>query len=175
MSFTLIIGPMFSGKSTELIRRCKRYISVGLRVLICNSKKDTRTKKNSVRTHDGDVVEALSVDEMCGEWLTRVSNDYDVIAFDEGQFYKNLPMIVKRLKREKHVIVSGLSGDYNCEPWETISKLIPLADDIIHTKALCVNCYIDAPFTKKITSDGKKIDIGDTDKYIAVCNKCYIK
>ena len=84
-------------------------------------------------------------------------------------------IIVRRLKETKHVIVSGLSGDYNREPWETISNLIPLADDIIHTKALCVKCCNDAPFTKKISSDGKKIDIGDTDKYIAVCNKCYIK
>ena len=138
---------MFSGKSTELIRRCKRYVSVGLRVLICNSKKDIRTKKNSVSTHDGTVVQAQSVEDMDDKWLASVSNDYDVIAFDEGQFYNNLCDIVKKLKNSKHVIVSGLSGDYKCEPWETISKLIPLADDIIHTKALCVNCYIDAPFT----------------------------
>ena len=154
MSFTLIVGPMFSGKSTELIRRCKRYISVGVRVLICNSKMDTRTKTNSVRTHDGDVVKALVLHPDVGtteDWLARVSNDYDVIAFDEGQFYKNLSVVVKRLKETKHVIVSGLSGDYNREAWETISNLIPLADDIIHTKALCVKCYNDEPFTKKIS------------------------
>lgn len=175
MSFTLIIGPMFSGKSTELIRRCKRYVSVGLRVLICNSEKDIRTKRNSVSTHDGTVVKAQSVDEMNEKWVASVSNDYDVIAFDEGQFYDNLCDIVKKLKNSKHVIVSGLSGDYKCEPWETISKLIPLADDIIHTKALCVNCYIDAPFTRKLVLTDKKIEIGNKDKYVAVCNKCYIK
>ena len=175
MSFTLIIGPMFSGKSSELIRRCKRYISVGLRVAIFNSKKDIRTKANSVRTHDGNVVEAISIEDFSEEWVTSVSNDYDVIAFDEGQFYDNLSDIVRKLKDSKHVLVSGLSGDYRCEPWETISKLMPLADDIVHTKALCVNCYIDAPFTKRLSSYCKKIDIGDADKYIAVCNKCYIK
>lgn len=174
MSLTLIIGPMFSGKTTELIRRCKRFISVGMQVLICNAEKDNRNGMHKVSTHDGEILDAKSIGEVSIDWVKKNADNYNVIAFDEGQFFPNLPKVVSQLKKAgKSVLVSGLSGDSNLEPWETISKLIPLADDIVHTKAICVKCHADAAFSKKLVPNKKKIEVGAKNKYIAVCFKCY--
>ena len=165
---------MFSGKTTELIRRCKRFISVGMQVLICNAEKDNRNGKHNVSTHDGQFLDAKSIGEASIDWVKKNACNYNVIAFDEGQFFPNLPKVIFQLKKMgKSVLVSGLSGDSNLEPWDTISKLIPMADEIIHTKALCVKCHSDAPFSKKLVPNKKKIEVGAKDKYIAVCFKCY--
>lgn len=175
MSFSLIIGPMFSGKTTELVRLCKRYDAVGKKVLICNSNKDTRNGLHKVSTHDGQTLEAKSIDMVTVHWFRNCIKDrYDVVAFDEGQFFENLRDVVEYLMNQgKDVIVAGLSGDANIGGWDTILKLLPLASNIIHTKAICVKCHADAPYTKRLKPAEDRVDIGASDKYMAVCYKCY--
>ena len=82
MSLELIIGPMFSGKTTELIRRCRRLKAVGKKVLIINHKRDNRNGTHSVSTHDGVKLTAKSVDMVTVHWFDTFKDDYDVIAFD---------------------------------------------------------------------------------------------
>lgn len=166
---------MFSGKTTELVRRCKRYDAVGKKVLICNSNKDTRNGLHNVTTHDGQTLEAKSIDMVTVHWFrTCIKDRYDVIAFDESQFFENLREVVEYLmKHDKHVIVAGLSGDSNIGGWDTILGLIPLATNIVHTKAICVKCHAEAPYTKRLKAEGGRINIGASEKYMAVCFKCY--
>ena len=136
--FTLVLGPMFSGKTTELIRRCRRMIAIGKKVLILNHKTDNRNGLHTVSTHDGATLKAMSIDMITTHWLSECVKEYDVIAFDEGQFFSGLCDAVKFLRKgmNKDVLVAGLSGDANMKPWQVISNLLPMADELIHCRAL---------------------------------------
>lgn len=165
---------MFSGKTTELIRRCRRLKAVGKNVLIINHKNDNRNGIHSVSTHDGMELEAKSVDMVTVHWFDTFKDNYDVIAFDEGQFFDGLRDVVIALKKmDKSVIISGLQGDSEMNSWKSITELIPLADDIIQVKALCVRCHKEAPFTRRLKPGGNQIIVGGKDKYMACCYKCY--
>jgi thymidine kinase len=169
-----VIGPMFSGKTTELIRRCRRMMAIGKKVLIIHAKKDNRNGAHAVTTHDGAKLDAKSVDMVTVHWFEQFMHEYQVIAFDEGQFFEGLDEVIKVLMiNKKHVIVSALQGDASMHQWDMVSKLIPMADDIIHVKALCVKCHAPASFTKKLVPGGELVDVGGKDKYMACCYKCY--
>jgi thymidine kinase len=171
----LIVGNMFSGKSTELIRRIKTFKSINKKVLVINYIHDNRYSTDSVATHD-----KLKVESKKTELLMDLLNDaleYQIICIDEGQFFKDLIGFVKTCVdvHKKHIIVSGLDGDSNRNKFGHILDLIPIADSLIKLKAYCINCSDGtyAPFTKKIKICNDQIDeiidIGSADKYIPVC------
>jgi len=149
-------------------------MAVGKKVLIINAKKDNRNGMHAVTTHDGAKLEAKSVDMVTVHWFEQFMDDYQVIAFDEGQFFEGLDDVIKVLmKNKKHVIVSALQGDAYMNQWNMVSKLVPMANDIIQVKALCVKCHGPASFTKKLVPGGNRVDVGGKDKYMACCYECY--
>ena len=75
----------------------------------------------------------------------------------------------------KIIIVSGLSATYKMEPFDTMSKLISIADEIIHVKSVCTSCYEDASFTLRTSSSTDLVDIGGSDSYRPVCRICFFK
>ena len=172
----IIVGSMFSGKSTELIRRCHRYECIGKKVLIINSILDTRCENNEVQTHNNQIHNAVKVDK-----LLHMNNDIiihsDVIGIDEAQFFEDLPdFLIKIEKYNKIIIVAGLDGDFNRKSFGKILECIPLADNITKLSAMCSICKDGTPaiFSKKLDSnDDKVIDVGAIDKYVAVCRKHY--
>lgn len=173
MSLELIVGSMYSGKSTELMRRVKRVQSIGMRCLIINHTHDTRVSGDYVRTHDGQKLAATKVDDLL---LVRVQ-PYDTIAIDEAQFFSNLKIAVMLMVEThgKHVIVAGLSGDYRRKPFGEILQLIPLADDLEYKRALCKRCAHPgrpACFTKRVSTETETVSVSS--KYQAVCRMCYI-
>lgn len=159
----LIIGPMFSGKSTELIRRCKRLRSIGLTVLVINHALDQRDGSDVV-THDGQRLKAMS----CSSIDLNLLKGFDVIAIDEAQFFKSLPL--NDILKKHRLIVACLSGDSNQQPWDGIGQLISHSDEITHLRAICI-CQRAAAFTKK-RNQSSRIDIGSSDKYYSVCRRC---
>ena len=178
MSLELIMGCMFSGKTTELIRRIRRFQSIGKKVCVINHNADTRTT-DKVETHYGDNVKAMKYVHLMN-FVNDYSNTqtYDVICIDEGQFFGDLYKAVLTLVEgyDLKVIVAGLSGDYRREPFGDILKLILKADDFMFCTAYCGICKDGtvAPFTKRISEGKEQVDVGAGDKYIAVCRSCYI-
>ena len=162
---------MFGGKSTELIRRCKRMISVGLEVVVVNHSLDTRNGTTNVVTHDGIEMECLSTSRLNFELL----KPYDVVAIDEAQFFDSIADDIRVLSDDmgKHVIIAALSGDYKRDPWPGVDRIIALSDEIIHCKALCVRCHRPAAFTKRHVPSDSRVVIGADDKYSSVCRACY--
>ena len=75
----------------------------------------------------------------------------------------------------KIIIVSGLSGTYKMEPFDTMSKLISIADEIIHVKSVCTSCHEDASFTLRTSTSTDLVDIGGSDSYRPVCRRCFNK
>ncbi len=181
MSVTLIFGSMYSGKTTELIRRITRWRSIGKRVLVINSKLDNRySGKDSIISHDEysyNCVKTTTLQEV--DDGTRIDADVDVIAIDEGQFFGDLKKYVLKFCEEygKMVIVAGLISDYKREKFGHMGDLFYYADEVVHLKSLCTYCKDGTLgiFTKKVCETGHQIDVGSTDKYIALCRKCYLK
>ena len=180
MSLELIIGCMFSGKTSELIRRIRRFESIGKKVCVINHNSDTRTD-NKIQTHYGDNVESLKYTDLLN-FVNDFPNTqtYDVICIDEAQFFNDLYIGVCCLvdAYRLQVIVAGLNGDYKRNPFGEIPKLIPVADDILMCKAYCGVCKeVDrlATFTKRISDSKEQVVVGASDKYVAVCRDCFLK
>lgn len=182
MSLDIIIGPMFSGKTTELIRRLTTYNSIGKKCVYINSSLDNREDTN-FSTHNPLLnsinIDSFKIDKINYDFVNMVK-DYDVIGIDESQLFEGfLELCVKRLvdTLNKIVIVSGLNGDYKKRKFGKILDLIPNCDNIIKLYPYCKTCSDEgilnkALFSKKINSCEDVIDIS-YDKYIPVCRKCY--
>ena len=122
---------------------------------------------------------------------------YDVIGIDEGQFVKNshpihlynqnitqfifkqFPDIVEfceeQANKGKGVLVSALDGTFMRSPFGRILELVPLAESVTKLSAICMLCHKDAAFSKRLGAEKEVEVIGGSDKYIAVCRKCYFK
>ena len=173
----LIIGNMFSGKSSELIRRINRERSINKKILVINYSQDNRYSNDSISTHDLTKVKCLKLEKL-SDFPEMNIKQYDSFFIDEGQFFEDLYSFVKCLteKHNKHVVVSGLDGDSSREPFGDLIKLIPICDTVDKLTAYCNKCNNGtlAPFTKKMNNNSQVIDIGGIDKYIPVCRFHYI-
>jgi thymidine kinase len=175
----LIMGNMFSGKSTELIRRFNREKTLHSRIILVNYYLDSRySSESKISTHDKTQVECLKIEKL--EYLLNVEilNKYDSFFIDEGQFFTDLYPVVKKLIDEynKHVIVAGLDGDFNRNKFGDIISLIPLSDTLDKLSAYCNMCNDGTygPFTKKISNNSSElIEIGGKDLYLPVCRYHY--
>lgn len=177
MSLHLLVGCMFSGKSSEIIRLAKRLQVIGKSVLLITSHLDTRYNPGSICSHDN-----VSMDSICVSKLQDIQesflNSYEYIIIDEAQFFPDLYRFVLHNVdyKQKHLTVVGLNGDSHRQPFGEIHKLYPMADKIQLLTALCVHCQDGTPalFSKKITDEDMQIDVGESDKYKPVCRKCYL-
>jgi thymidine kinase len=171
----IIMGSMYSGKSTELIRRCRRYECIGNKVKIINHSFDTRCDENSVQTHSNHVHEAYKTDKLLNINIDSLQN-IDVIGIDEAQFFDDLPQFIDMIERtNKIIIVAGLDGDFRRQKFGKILDIIPKADCVTKLSALCSYCRNGtlASFTKKTNDSDDIIDVGASDKYVAVCREHY--
>jgi len=177
--YEIIIGPMFSGKTTELYRRINRYKCIGKNVLIINHSNDTRT--SGISTHDGHEYNAIKVSNEELENIERMDDweNIDVIGIDEAQFFPNLKeFILKFEKSNKKVIVAGLDATSDRVPFGNYNILdtIPLCNKIDKLNALCMKCRDGTLgyFTKRISDEKGEKCIGGIDKYMAVCRKDFL-
>ena len=155
MPLTLILGGMYSGKTTALLKYRQG------KTLILNHCYDTRT--DGVRTHDGVEEEAVKCMELPN------CSGYDTVLIDEAQFFDSLDGVENLAKK---VVVAGLSGDYLQRPFGKILNLIPRADKVIFLTAKCL-CGKAAPFTKRVSGGTNLISVDS--RYIAVCGECLKK
>lgn len=180
-SIDIIFGPMFSGKTSEIIRRIIIYHEMGLKVLYINALSDDRSD-NAFSTHNSTIgkipFESIKVNKLSD---CKVEN-YDVIAVDESQFFDDLKLCILNWCEvyKKIIIVGGLNGDFQRKPFGQINELIPYADNIIKLSPFCMCCKREkniirqAIFTKRISSTNHEIIlIGGKDLYIPVCRECY--
>lgn len=176
----IIIGSMFSGKSTELIRRINRYKVLGKKILVINHKLDQRYSESSISTHSNMSLECLSIHKLNDiNEDEKYKQEYDaceVLVIEEAQFFEDLyDVVVKAADVDnKIVIVAGLDGDSNREEFGDILKLIPKCDSVKKLHALCVKCKdgTSASFTKRLVKNNSQIYIG-VSEFIAVCRYHY--
>jgi thymidine kinase len=174
MGLSIIMGNMFSGKTSELIRRLKRLKVLDKRIVVVNSAKDTRSSDEVLKTHDNVKFGCYKVFDLYDLIEKQEFQDADVIAIDEVQFFPNLKkFVVTCLDMKKDVILAGLDGDAFQRKWGEILDCIPIASEVTKLSALCKYCMHgnSGPFTKRIVEDKELELIGGSDMYIAVCQK----
>ncbi len=172
----IILGCMFSGKSTELLRRCNRYSAIGKKVLLINSQNDTRTG-NSIKTHQNVRQEAVKVHNLLPDVIDSENfKDSEVIGIDEAQFFEDLyEFVIKAEKYGKTIIIAGLDGDFNRKRFGQILDCIPLCDTVEKLSAMDMVSKDGTPaiFTKRIVNKDSQILVGSDDYYVAVSRKNY--
>ena len=170
MSLTLICGPMFSGKSTFIIDKVMNMENDNL--LVVKHHSDVRYGAEGIISHDKKMVDAIKLTTLESIFDMEEYEKINTILIDEGQFFPDLFDFVKNaLYDDKEIYVAGLISDFRMMPFENMSKLFPLANDIIFKKGKC-DCGNDSSFSKRITNSDKKILVGSRG-YRAVCRNCF--
>lgn len=177
-SLELIFGPMFSGKTTELIRRLRRYHAAEKRCLTIKFYLDKRYGDESeISTHDQQkMTAAASVRTLFELDYEKLKDKYEVFGIDEGQFFPDIvPFCQKALADGKIIIVAALDGTFERKPFGSVNQLLPLATKFEKLNAICFHCKLDAPFTRRIGEEKEIQLIGGKEKYIASCANCFEK
>lgn len=175
---TVIVGPMYSGKTTELLTYAEIYEIGRKRVMLFKPKLDVRYSDHEIVTHKLFKVGARAI-----EGVDRLLEFYrisepkpDAVFIDEAHFFESrLAAVVKEISLAgTDVYCAGLDLNYLWEPFETTALLMALADEVIKKKAVCEICgEYTATLSHKKLANGNVIDVGGKEKYIAVCKTCY--
>ncbi|MCX5793187.1 MAG: thymidine kinase [Elusimicrobiota bacterium] len=170
----VVCGSMFSGKTQELIRRLKLANIARQKVQVFNSHLDIRYSKDHLVSHDKVTLSAIPV-KTAKEILKDVLRDTQVVGIDEAHFFgEELVEVCGKLADSgKRVIVAGLDQDYRGEPFVNMAKLMAVAEFVTKNLAICMVCGNPAHFSQRLTSSGKRIEVGAGDKYEARCRKCF--
>tara|TARA_X000000950_G_C13919102_1_gene662431 strand:- start:6152 stop:6745 length:594 start_codon:yes stop_codon:yes gene_type:complete len=178
----ITLGPMFAGKTKQLITKYYEA-SREKNVVAINYYLDTRYGDNKIVSHDLIEIPCIMVENIMDIWFDSKNphyhelNDADYILINEGQFFKNLDIVVRSMVEcGKKVFIYALDGDFKREKFGEILDLIPYCDYVEKKTAFCEKCYNKALFTHKnnIAENSEQVDIGVTN-YKPLCRKCYDK
>lgn len=177
----VICGPMFSGKSEELIRRLRRAKIAQQKVVSFNPRIDTRTALHSISSHNGASLEAITISDPL-TIPTHIPFDVEVVGIDEVQFFSPeiINVVFNLVENGKRVIVTGLNLDFRGVPFGTIPTFMAIADTITKLSAICIVCGADAYLTQRIVDgtparyDDPVVKPGAQEAYQARCRSCHI-
>jgi thymidine kinase len=170
----VIVGPMFSGKSEELIRRLRRAEIARKRVQIFKPAIDDRYSKNGIVSHSGLEIQSDPVAD-ADEIVRKVNLLTEVVGIDEAQFLgEGLVDVCQKLAQAgKRVIVSGLDMDYLGRPFEPMPTLLTTAEEITKLLAICIRCGNPAVHTQRLVHSDELIVVGAKGMYEARCRRCF--
>lgn len=165
----LIVGPMFSGKTSRLIDKYNEY-SNHQRVLVINHILDTRYSSDNIMvSHDGKNIQCVRLSKLSE--LDQLN--YDMFLINEANLFPDLVEFILLHMNHKQIYVAGLDGDYKRCHFGDLHLLYPYADNIIKLKGICELCKVNPSiYTIRTTNDTSQILIG-VDQYKPVCRSCY--
>jgi thymidine kinase len=170
----VITGPMFSGKTEELIRRLRRAILANQKVEIFKPSIDTRNSNTKIVSHDKNSLDSVSVDY--SQEIMQKSDGFSVIGIDEAQFFDpEIVSVCNHLANNgTRIIIAGLDMDFMGKPFGPMPELLIIAEYVTKLNAICVECGNPAHYSHRIVNQGQQILLGEKDKYIPLCRKCFI-
>ena len=170
----LILGPMFSGKSTRLIELMRKYVYKAKKTIMVKYYADQRySEKSEVVTHDLIKYDSINCKLLRNSFDTL--KQYDVIGIDEGQFFADLVEVCEELAlMGKIILIAALNGDFRMEPFPVIQRIISKSDKIKLLKAYCFNCHKDAKFSLRIVQSNETVLIGAGEAYKPACRECHV-
>jgi thymidine kinase len=170
----VICGPMFSGKSEELMRRLRRAMIARKRVQVFKPVIDTRYSHNEIVSH-GDIRMRSEVCDRASDILKKLDWRTQVIGIDEANFLGvELIDIASQLADSgKQVILAGLDTDFMGRPFPPIPELLAHAESITKTLAICMRCGNPAKHTQRLVESEDLIVVGASGMYEARCRRCF--
>jgi thymidine kinase len=173
----VITGPMFSGKSEELIRRLKRAQIARLRVVSFKPDIDLRYQPDAIATHTAQTIEAVAVRdvERMRAVLFPVLDTIDVVGIDEAQFFDGtlIGLAMELVQAGKRVLLAGLDTTFAGEPFAPIPELMAIADEVLKLSAVCMVCGAPAIHTQRLGTSQQLVVVGATGVYEARCRACF--
>ncbi len=170
----LICGPMFSGKSEELIRRLRRAEIARQRVQIFKPIIDKRYSDTEIVSHS-DLRIPADVVGRASEIMGKLDPRTEVVGMDEAHFFDmEVVDVAQRLAdMGKRVIIAGLETDYLGRPFEQVRDLMTVAEEVTKLLAICVRCGNPAKHTQRLVASGERILVGAHGTYEARCRRCF--
>ena len=176
----VICGPMFAGKSEELIRRIKRIEYAKKKVVVFKPLIDNRYSEDEVVSHNKRKTKCFNLSSS-QDVMKYITEDTYAVAFDEVQFMDEgiIEVIQELASMGKRVICAGLDNDFRGEPFSIMPKLLCIAEDVTKLTAICQVCGANATRTQRIVN-GKPayyedpiIIIGASEAYEPRCRHCH--
>ncbi|HEY2391638.1 MAG TPA: thymidine kinase [Candidatus Angelobacter sp.] len=170
----VVCGPMFSGKSEELIRRLRRAEIARQRVQIFKPTIDERYSTNQIVSHDDGRIHAEAVSNAM-DVQAKLETRTEVIGIDEAQFLGEamVDFVVRLADMGKRVIIAGLDTDYLGRPFHPMPELLAVADEITKTLAICMQCGNPAKHTQRLIASEELVVVGAAGMYEARCRRCF--
>ena len=178
----VVTGPMFSGKTAEIIKRAETLFYAKEKFLVFKPSIDNRWSKNKIVSRlfkESKVVDAIVIDREKSSDILNIlekkDNDIKAIIIDEVQFFDE--SIIKTIQsianKGKRVIVAGLDMDFQMKPFGSVPQILAISEFVTKLSAVCFKCHNSAAFSKRIKGSLKKtIEIG-SETYEARCRKCF--
>ncbi|WP_194410589.1 thymidine kinase [Microbacterium cremeum] len=176
----VVAGPMFAGKSEELLRRVRRARIAGLSVEVVSHTLDDRRGPGQVSSHSGLRIESHSVPDVDALVSHVRGRGLDVVAIDEAQFFGAalVPAVSAFVAGGLNVIVAGLCVTFDGRPFEPLPSLMALAEDVLKLTAVCAVCGADAAFHQRLVSGESgdpsiptQAQVGGIESYQARCRR----
>lgn len=176
----VITGPMFAGKSEELIRRIKRLEYAHKKTLVFKPKIDNRYSENEIVSHSKIKTRSINI-ETVQDILKYVDRDTEAVVIDEVQFldHEIVHVVEDLANRGIRVIVAGLDRDFRGEPFQNMPELLALAEDVTKLTAICMRCGAPATRTQRLVNgepasyDDPIIIVGASESYEPRCRHCH--
>ena len=173
----VITGPMFSGKSEELIRRLKRAQIAKRRVTCFKPDLDIRYHRTAIASHSAQTLDALTVSnvEELKAVLMPMIDEVEVIGIDEAQFFDpGLVSLANELVHlGKRVTIAGLDTTFTGEPFPPMPELMAISDEVLKLSAVCMQCGAPAIHTQRLGSSQTLVLVGAAGVYEARCRACF--
>ena len=176
----VVTGPMFAGKSEELLRRVRRACIAGLTVELVNHALDDRRGTGTVSSHSGLSISSRAVTDAAALADATLGRDLGIVAIDEAQFFgPALVGAVEQLVADGvTVVVAGLCVTFDGRPFEPLPALMATAEDVLKLTAVCAVCGADAAFHQRL-APGEIADarlptpdqVGGVESYQARCRR----
>jgi thymidine kinase len=175
----VVCGPMFSGKSEELIRRLRRAEIAGQRAIVIKPLIDDRYDVTHVVSHSGAKLRAVTAAGSAE--VLRLAEGYQVVGIDEVQFFDEgiVDVVETLVSRDLRVVAAGLAQDFRGLPFGSMPVLLCVAEFVDKLQAVCHGCGGPATLTQRLVDgapapfDGATIQVGALDSYEARCRACY--
>lgn len=169
----VITGPMFSGKSEELIRRLKRGRIARQRVACYKPDIDLRYHRSAIASHSSQTHEARTistVEDLRAAVFPQLS-EVEIIGVDEVQFLSPevIPLALELVGMGKRVIMAGLDTTFANEPFGPVPALMALADTVTKLSAVCMVCGASAIHTQRLGQSQELVVVGAAGLYEARC------
>ena len=169
----VVCGPMFSGKTEELIRRMRRAQIAGQKIEIFKPSSDIRYDDKEVVSHDKNSIPSTPIESSSN--ILLLADDVQVVGIDEAQFFDHGIVGVCELLSAKgiRVVLAGLDMDYTGKPFGPMPSLLAVAEYVTKVHAICVSCGNLAQFSNRTVSETSQVLVGAVEKYRPLCRACF--